>query len=449
MADSERKIDVGEPIIWLLVLFFLFQFLAGLPIFIEEKLGGDSSYISSFLNINPSLSVNSPVGTRTVNKKETILFNEPGNFEIGRQPRNARGTAIGGPILYNDTLWWQVKYFDGTTGWVSNKDIEIDLERDRKAIKENTPHGSRILNSDEVLVYSEPGGSVTIANKSKGEKGVIYGGPLYINGERWWQVKYFDGTAGWVPERNIEIDTKNNIRAVKDDTTINTEIKNNSHVDVWSAPISGFVMGNQLENAVGILADGAVLISTTRWWFVDYEKGVDGWVEERFLDKKFAFIESIIFIKDFLLKVSYFISFVAFVAIVYIVSRFRKENIKERKLFGPLATTFEESQTKNPRWEKILEQLDSDNPNDWKQAIINADVLLDEAVTSMAYHGDTLGEKLKMIEKSDFLTIDKAWEAHKMRNMIAHEGTDYILTQREAKRVIGLYEEVFKEFFFV
>ena len=65
------------------------------------------------------------------------------------------------------------------------------------------------------------------------------------------------------------------------------------------------------------------------------------------------------------------------------------------------------------------------------------------------FHGDTLGERLKNTSKADFKTIDVAWEAHKIRNAIAHEGSDFLLSQRESKRIIGLYETVFKEFSYV
>lgn len=101
------------------------------------------------------------------------------------------------------------------------------------------------------------------------------------------------------------------------------------------------------------------------------------------------------------------------------------------------------------RFAKVLEHGNSTRESDWRLAILEADVLLDEMVTGMGYHGDSLGEKLKAIEKSDFLTLDKAWEAHAVRNKIAHEGAAFTLTEREAKRVIALYEEVFKEFRYV
>lgn len=101
------------------------------------------------------------------------------------------------------------------------------------------------------------------------------------------------------------------------------------------------------------------------------------------------------------------------------------------------------------RWERILSHASSEKESDWRLAILEADVLLDEMITNMGYRGDSLGEKLKGIEKSDFTTLDKAWEAHAVRNKIAHEGAAFSLAEREARRVIGLYEEVFREFHYI
>lgn len=101
------------------------------------------------------------------------------------------------------------------------------------------------------------------------------------------------------------------------------------------------------------------------------------------------------------------------------------------------------------RWQSIVEHADSENPNDWKVAILEADILLDELLDRLGYHGDSMGEKMKQIEKSDFLTLDKAWEAHKIRNAIAHEGSQFLINKREVLRVIELYKEVFDEFYYV
>ena len=101
------------------------------------------------------------------------------------------------------------------------------------------------------------------------------------------------------------------------------------------------------------------------------------------------------------------------------------------------------------RFERAQMHLESDKESDWRLAILEADIMLDEMITNLGYRGDSLGEKLKAVEKSDFTTIGQAWEAHVIRNRIAHEGAAFPLTLREAKRVIGLYEEVFKEFQYI
>ena len=101
------------------------------------------------------------------------------------------------------------------------------------------------------------------------------------------------------------------------------------------------------------------------------------------------------------------------------------------------------------RWQRVVDHVTSERESDWRLAVLEADVLLDEMVTHLGYHGDSLGEKLKSIEKSDFTTLDKAWEAHAVRNNIAHQGGTFVLTEREAKRIVELYEEVFREFRFI
>ena len=56
---------------------------------------------------------------------------------------------------------------------------------------------------------------------------------------------------------------------------------------------------------------------------------------------------------------------------------------------------------------------------------------------------------MKRVDRADFRTIDIAWEAHKFRNAIAHEGAAIPLERRDADRIIGLYQRVFREFNFV
>lgn len=101
------------------------------------------------------------------------------------------------------------------------------------------------------------------------------------------------------------------------------------------------------------------------------------------------------------------------------------------------------------RWQNVLNRIESNNESDWRLAVIECDIVLDEMLTKMGYHGANMGDKLKQVEKSDFNTIDDAWEGHKFRNRIAHDGASFHVTRGEAERVVNLYKKVFEEFYFI
>lgn len=154
---------------------------------------------------------------------------------------------------------------------------------------------------------------------------------------------------------------------------------------------------------------------------------------------------------------SFLLSSLLVYAIISTSFKLSKLQKRESEKYAPTPAQLEasESQTSmvvpNPaakKWERVVKHIESVNPNDWKIAIIEADAILDEMVDSMGYHGETLGEKLKAIEQSDFTTIKKAWEAHKVRNLIAHEAS-FQMDEREARRVVALYQSVFEEFRYI
>lgn len=103
----------------------------------------------------------------------------------------------------------------------------------------------------------------------------------------------------------------------------------------------------------------------------------------------------------------------------------------------------------NKKWQMILDFITSPTPSDWRIAIIECDSLLDKLTIEKGFIGNNLGERLKNAPKDHFKTLDNAWEAHKLRNRIAHEGMGYDVEYREAKKAIELYESVFKEFDYI
>jgi hypothetical protein len=101
--------------------------------------------------------------------------------------------------------------------------------------------------------------------------------------------------------------------------------------------------------------------------------------------------------------------------------------------------------TVNPRWEHIQSLIHDTNTSNWREAIIEADIMLDDALARRGYVGNGVGEKLKAVEPSDIRSLQDAWDVHKVRNQIAHEGSAFTLSDTLAQRTITRYETVLRE----
>ena len=95
-------------------------------------------------------------------------------------------------------------------------------------------------------------------------------------------------------------------------------------------------------------------------------------------------------------------------------------------------------------WNKIVEKSQSMDENQRKFAIIEADTLIEKILALAGYDGENLGAKLKQVERGDIESLDDLWEAHKVRNRIAHEA-NYKLSIEYTKAAISRYEKVLKE----
>lgn len=105
--------------------------------------------------------------------------------------------------------------------------------------------------------------------------------------------------------------------------------------------------------------------------------------------------------------------------------------------------------SKNEQWIKTLSYLFSQHASDWKLAIIEADTMLEALLDQLGFIGKNLGDKLKGANQENFPNLTIAWEVHTIRNRIAHEGASFEVSQHEAKRVIALYEKIFREFGYI
>lgn len=157
------------------------------------------------------------------------------------------------------------------------------------------------------------------------------------------------------------------------------------------------------------------------------------------------------YIVPFFTFLSYLISAVAVFGAIYALRALTKINEAVNAVYADSGKTEEiiVDQKGNRRWERVVAHLNSTSVNDWKFAILEADIILDELLDATGYRGETVSDKLKRVEASDFETLEFAWEAHKVRNTIAHEGSEFVISEREARRIIGLYQSVFEEFHYI
>ena len=149
--------------------------------------------------------------------------------------------------------------------------------------------------------------------------------------------------------------------------------------------------------------------------------------------------------------IAFILSAIFIYGIIYSYIRQNQLSVKEAIIMDNEVTLWKEIhgsniQKENRRWSEIQKHIESGNPNDWKLAIIEADIILGEVLHTAGYAGKTIGEQLKSASLANFTTLQDAWDAHLIRNRIAHEGADFILTQGVAKEAMIKFQRVFREF---
>jgi hypothetical protein len=136
--------------------------------------------------------------------------------------------------------------------------------------------------------------------------------------------------------------------------------------------------------------------------------------------------------------------------IIFSVVRMREIQLYEKKeldheIHEALIRDKDTLRNENPRWHYILTLIESPNESDWRVAIIEADTMLEELLRERGYSGDSVSELLEAARSSGYPSIQNAWDAHLVRNQIAHAGSDFSLTQVEGRRVIKMYQGFFED----
>lgn len=407
------------------------------PEIISERWGIEFGGNATYLVAGAGLSADTPLGTQVSVPNGGTMVSSPGAEEMGRAV--LPGTALvvdGGPETVDGVRWWKVRDpKTGEIGWMPESAL---IREGVGGVNAGTKVGAKARALLDANVWSAPAEGVKVGLVRMGEWGELTKGPREERGIRWW---FFDSTDtdidGWMPESAL---------ALASDTgwTGGSLVKGEKTVDMYERAGSGKIVGLLRKDEKAKILGGPVEVGGAMWWLIKTEEEEEGWVREADLSE--GGVKSVlkkIFI--FFMIVGGALTLLLLGGIVYITIRTNQVRAKETERIKS-AIPKDVEPVRNERWEKIQEHVASENPSEWRLAIIEADVLLDEVVTKMGYRGDTLGEKLKQVVRGDMATLDNAWEAHKIRNQVAHEGSDFILTKREAKRVVELYASVFNEF---
>src|SRR3989344_6599403 len=96
------------------------------------------------------------------------------------------------------------------------------------------------------------------------------------------------------------------------------------------------------------------------------------------------------------------------------------------------------------KWEKITEEIKSGSERDFRLAIIELDGLVDQILIAHGHPGEDMGERLKSIHPNELSNLNALWEAHKIRNLLAHE-PDFHISANEAKKVTETYHQILED----
>lgn len=98
--------------------------------------------------------------------------------------------------------------------------------------------------------------------------------------------------------------------------------------------------------------------------------------------------------------------------------------------------------TVQKRW-SVIKELPAQGGNGLRQAILEADKLLDYVLQGQGYRGDTMAERMRSAG-SRFSRRNGVWSAHKLRNAVAHE-IEFDLVPSQVKSALADYERAIKD----
>lgn len=95
------------------------------------------------------------------------------------------------------------------------------------------------------------------------------------------------------------------------------------------------------------------------------------------------------------------------------------------------------------KWLSIEQSLVRDSEATYHMAILNADKLVDQALKERGFKGQTMGDRMKFA-KETWSNRNSIWQAHKLRNQIAHE-PDVRIGYDQARHALAGFKQALKD----
>jgi hypothetical protein len=152
-----------------------------------------------------------------------------------------------------------------------------------------------------------------------------------------------------------------------------------------------------------------------------------------------AFLDSYVFaVAKFFLGV-YVIVLVADI-ILLLMNRDLASDFK-KDFFGTANVSVASRSKTRKKWDEILARLQTNNPSEYKVALLEADAMLDKILADIGYKGENMMDRLNQITSDQMEDVEDLKEAHQLRNQVVFE-RDMVLEKEQVERALKIYETV-------
>lgn len=97
------------------------------------------------------------------------------------------------------------------------------------------------------------------------------------------------------------------------------------------------------------------------------------------------------------------------------------------------------------RWNRVNELMETENEDNWKAAILESSVMLNEVLGIIGYKGDTLGMKLAGIIPEQLENLEAIKKANDVKNEIV-KNSEYKIKKEEAEKLVETFGDALKFF---